>query len=331
MNKKHIPIILIVIPAVVIVALLIFAVLRIRAWINPVKPPTEVYSQNIDAELGVSTYDVILPLMDENGFGVKQDVKKILVFGNDPFASSRGDSDSMALLLSEKTGAQVINCAISGSYMCETSADDILSEPMNVFTPYYMSVLTLFPGEVNDTFDEAQALLGEALPPEFPDVRYALANLDLDSVDLIVFMYDLTDFYMDHPLSVGEIEAKEDTTSGNLRMAVNLFQKFMPGTRIICMSPYYNEFKDADGNPESAELHRTFEGQSPSDFAMSVGGAVQIHSTASFIDNYFGSINEENYSKYLTDGVHLNSEGRHLLIDRLVYAINYFNNSGEDE
>ena len=58
---------------------------------------------------------------------------------------------------------------------------------------------------------------------------------------------------------------------------------------------------------------------------------VQIHSTASFIDNYFGSINEENYSKYLTDGVHLNSEGRHLLIDRLVYAINYFNNSSEDE
>lgn len=305
-------------------ALIVFAVLRIRAWIDTVQPTEEIGTEKIDAELGMSSYDVILPLMDENGYAVKQDIETILIFGNDPFANDRGSADSMSLLLSEKTGARVINCAISGSYMCEKDRDNVLAEPMDVFSPYYMSILTMFPDQVGDTFDEAQALLGDSLPSEFPAIRETLADLDLETVDLIVFMYDLSDFYMDHPLSVGEIEALEDTTSGNLRLAVNMFQKFLPSIRIICMSPYYNAFYDADGNLESAELHRTSEGQSPSDFAMSIGGAVQIHSTASFIDNYFGTINEDNYEKYLTDGVHLNSAGKEALVDRLVYAIKFF-------
>ncbi len=324
MKKKHIPIILIVIPALVIVALITFAILRVRAWIYTIQPPAEVYSEKIDAEFGEGSYDVILPLMDENGFAVKQDVKKILVFGNDPFANIPDSGSSMAAMLARKTGADVINCAVSGSYMCQSEAGNVLSDPMDVFTPYYMSVLTLFPEEVGETFDSAQQMLGSDLPPEFPAIRKALSELDLSTVDLIVFMYDLTDFYMDHPLSVGEIEAKEDTTSGNLRLAVNLFEKFLPDTRIICMSPYYNAFTDKNGDPESAELHQTSEGHTPSDFALSVGGAVQIHSTASFIDNYFGSINEDNYEDYLTDGIHLNEAGKELLTDRLVYAIKLF-------
>ncbi len=324
MNKRHIPRLLIIIPALVIVALIVFAIIRISTWINMIQPTEQVGSEKIEIESGTSSYDVILPLMDENGYAIKQDVKKILIFGNDPFALSRGDSDSMALLLSEKTGAQVINCAISGSYMCQSNADDVLATPMDVFTPYYMAALTLMPESVDETFDNAQTLLGDSLPAEFPDIRKTLSELDLGTVDLIVFMYDLTDFYMDHPLSVGEIDAKADTTSGNLRMAVNLFERFCPDIRIICMSPYYNAFYDENGNLESAELHRTSEGQSPSDFALSVGGAVQIHSTASFVDNYFGTINEENFEEYLTDGIHLNSAGKEALTDRLVYAIKYF-------
>jgi hypothetical protein len=115
MKKKHIPIILIVIPALVIVALITFAILRVRAWIYTIQPPAEVYSEKIDAEFGEGSYDVILPLMDENGFAVKQDVKKILVFGNDPFANIPDSGSSMAAMLARKTGADVINCAVSGS------------------------------------------------------------------------------------------------------------------------------------------------------------------------------------------------------------------------
>ena len=52
-----------------------------------------------------------------------------------------------------------------------------------------------------------------------------------------------------------------------------------------------------------------------------------------FVDNLYGTINEDNAEDYLTDHLHLNQEGRKKVAERFVYALNYFkdNNSAAQE
>ncbi len=42
----------------------------------------------------------------------------------------------------------------------------------------------------------------------------------------------------------------------------------------------------------------------------------------SIVDNYYGTVNEDNYEKYLSDHMHLNDEGREVLAERISYIIN---------
>ena len=41
----------------------------------------------------------------------------------------------------------------------------------------------------------------------------------------------------------------------------------------------------------------------------------------SFIDNFYGSINEDNCQEYMKDYIHFNDAGRQLLADRFVQCI----------
>ena len=41
----------------------------------------------------------------------------------------------------------------------------------------------------------------------------------------------------------------------------------------------------------------------------------------SFIDNYYGTINEDNYHDYMYDYIHLNDEGRRLVASRISRVI----------
>ena len=50
-------------------------------------------------------------------------------------------------------------------------------------------------------------------------------------------------------------------------------------------------------------------------------GQMQI----TFVDNIYGTFNENNASDYLSDNLHLNAEGRRKVAEHLVEAINYYN------
>ena len=319
--KKHFHVWMIVIPLLIIIALIVFTILRIRGFLNPVTVDREIDISALDEY--EDNYDVIMPLMDKEGYIVKQDVKNIIVFGNDPFAEDRDSETGLAAKLAKATGANVINCAISGSYASQTVVGEPLLNPMDVYTPYYLCTLASFPEQFSEVVDEGGRLLGENKPADADEVIETLKNIDLSTVDMAVFFYDLTDYYMDHPTYITEISKAEDTFSGNMYLAVNMLSVKFPNIRIICMSPFYNPMTDDEGNVISAELVKNSYG-TPGDYVLSEGGGVQLYTANSFIDNYFGSINQENYEPYLLDSRHLNEAGRDLLIKRLMYAITYY-------
>lgn len=313
--KKHLHHLIIIFPAVLIVGLIVFAILRFNGFINKVTIDTEISQE--DLESYEDNYDIIVPLLDKDGYLVKQDVRNVLVFGNGPFAEDRDSENGMASLLSEALGgANVINCAISGTYATPLDNDNPLDNPMDVYTPFYLTSLMAFPGYVEDNIDAAPALLGDENPPDAAEVIETLKNLDPETIDIVVFFYDLTDYYLERPCFFDLESISAETFGGNVYYAVNMINSMYPHIRVICMSPYYNSFTDKDGNPVSAELKKNKWG-TPGNYVLAEGGGIQVFTPSSFIDNYFGSIDENNYKKYLSDERHLNQDGRKLLVERL--------------
>ena len=49
---------------------------------------------------------------------------------------------------------------------------------------------------------------------------------------------------------------------------------------------------------------------------------VSISCGVSIIDNFYGTINEDNYRDYMEDYIHLNDAGRKLMADRLAELVN---------
>ncbi len=320
--KKHLHWIAMAGLGLLIIGLVVFAILRFRSFLNPVSIDKEIDDEAIANY--EDNYDVIMPLMDANGYVVKQEVKDILILGNDPFAQDRDSKDGMAAMLAEKTGAYVINCAISGTYATQTNIQDPLANPLDVYTPYYLSTFLSFPDTVIGNIETGANLLGENNPPDAAQVLDTLKNIDLNEIDMVIIFYDLTDYYLNHPTYITEIEEAADTFAGNILLAANMITVMHPHVRVICMSPYYNSFTDENGEHKSAELVRNDYG-TPGDYVLSEGGGIQIFTSGSFVDNYFGSITEDNYTPYLRDNKNLSKEGRELLVDRLVYFINYYN------
>ncbi len=305
---------------VVVLAVILLVVARIRNWGTRVDLKDV---EEMEAEIQSDTYDHIMPLVDENGYKVVQDVDRILVFGNSYFAEDRDSQEGMAALLAAGTGAEVINCAVEGSYMATESAEfDSVNHPMDAFCPYWL-MLDLYSGIYYHFKDDAKATLG-TLPAGAEEAYDTLLNLDMDTVDVAVFMYDMSDYFMDHQIIDNDNQYNMMAVCGNLYASIDLFHMTYPNVRIIVMSPTYAFYVNDAGEYDDAEIHRNSWGIG-SDYFLQEATACINQLNVTFVDNYFATINADNASEYLADNMHVNQAGRQLLVDRLIYAIDYYN------
>ena len=145
-NQKHIPIIALILPILAIIGIIVFAIWRFKSFINPIELDHEITAA--DYEAYVDCLDMIVPLRDEDGNAIKQDVKKILVLGSDSFAADRTSDQGMAALLAKQTGAEVVNLAITGSTLTMDCDEDgkLGYYPSDLFTAYRLVKMMLEPG-----------------------------------------------------------------------------------------------------------------------------------------------------------------------------------------
>ena len=321
--KKHYHALLIIAGILLIVGIAAIIYLRFKGFINFVTVDKEISDESLASY--TDNNDILLPLLDKDGYILKRDVENILVLGNGPFADDYGKKNSLASMLEKSTGANVINCALSGTHATQTDPDNVLTNPLDVYTSYYLCSYMAFPEAVGENVETAYKMLDDNNPPRAREVLDTLASLDMSQVQVVIIMYDLTDYYENRLLSLDETELVEASFSGSLYRTVNFINVIYPETRIIVSSPYYNPQKDASGEYVSAELVKNDYG-TPSNYFYSLGGAIQAVSTCSFLDNYFGTITEANYSEYLDkDERHLNKAGKELLTKRLTDFILAFN------
>ena len=272
------------------------------------------------------TYDQFFPVLDETGQMISDDDGElnILIFGNSPFSDDKASKDSLANIIAERTGANVIDCSISGSYM---AADhlylNVNDAPMDVYTPYWLCYLTY-----TDIFDSyytsAAEVLGENIPAEAEWVFETLSTLDMNTVDVAVFMYDGTDYLMGNKMYNDNNPTDLETFAGNQAASIDLIQENSPHIRIIVLSPTYAFGIDENGEYISSDI-KTY-GQHFLSTYFNMQFAACYSRGVTFVDNLYGTINEDNAHEYLTDNIHLNIEGRKLVADRFIDALTYFDN-----
>lgn len=276
----------------------------------------------------VESYDNILPLTDEDGNIVApnlEDGLTIAVFGNGPFAEDRDSEEGLANMLAKAAGATVFNCSLSGSYLASAQpVPDVSVNPRDAFTLYWMSLYSS-DIEVIDFYGQALEALGQDAPPEAAKVRETMSSLDPDKVDVIVIMYDASDYFAGHPACETEEVPAIRAFAGNLDVSLQILKEQYPKTRIIVMSPTYafSDSLDENGDYLSSDIIRYGEDR----LSIYVTKAAEVCAAAqvSFVDNFYVTFNEDNASEYLSDHFHLNQKGREKVIERLMYALNYFN------
>lgn len=272
-------------------------------------------------------FDIILPLLDAEGnplYRTYGEGSSILVFGNAPFADDRGSSDNLASMIQEMTGATVYNCAVSGSYLAAESSElDGQAHPMDIFNFYWLcSLATGYHDFTDEEFQKGMAALGDSAPPEATEVYNTLKSIDLSTVDVVVAMYDGSDYLDGRPMYNDGNATDITQFTGNTEAGIELLNFCYPNIRIIIMSPPYAYGLDENGNYVSSDIQR---------YGWDVLSTYVIKQYAScssrmvtFVDNLYGTINEDQAPDYLTDHLHLNPAGRKKVAERFVDALNYF-------
>lgn len=280
------------------------------------------------------TLDEIVPLLDADSLPIIQDkLSNIVVFGNSPFADDRDSKDNLANMLAELTGANVYNCAIKDSTLaCSSEHINLDNHPSDVFSLFYLSGLAVG-YEFDSYYDSAKQILAPTgdYPEDADEVIETLTTLDFNTVDAIVIMYDATDYYELNTISDPEESYNLTTFTGSLELSIEILQSVYPGIRIIVASPTYAYAVTEEGDLISSDQY-AYNGHDVLSSYVIKEGVSAISQGVSFLDNFYGTFNEDNAKDYLTDHIHLNKAGRELVAKRLEYFLNYYiNNYGDSE
>lgn len=305
----------------ILVLCVIFILYRINNW--GIRIDINDIANNLDSddEYDVEVLDNILPHIYEGDEPALTDGEtNIVFFGNGPFAEDRDSANNVINIIAELSGATVYNCSVTGSHLAATEASFYAGEdPMDAYNFYWLVTLAT----LDNTVPCERALeVADALPPEAWEVYDTLCSIDFSTIDVIAIMYDATEYLEGRPLYNDTNESDIQYAMGNLTAGIDLLQTYFPHIRIITMSPTYAYAVNKDGEYVSSDVY-IYNEHPLSTYAMLVERVASTYGV-SFVDNIYGTVNEQNADQYLLDNVHLNADGKQKLAERFVYALQYY-------
>ncbi len=267
--------------------------------------------------------DNFIPFMDEEG-NILRNVKNptILAFGNAPFADDRNSSDNLANMIATLSGGTVYNCSVSGSYLAsEHYIFEADKHPMDAYCFYWLVTLAVN-GSNTSYYEQAQKALGDNLPEGAREAYEILTTIDLNDVDVITMMYDATDYLMGHEMYDDANATNVEQFTGNMEAGIEMLQEAYPHIRIIILSPTYAYAINEKGEYVSSDMY-TYGWDVLSTYSIKQYWSC-VSRGVTFVDNLYGTITEDNAKDYLTDNIHLNVEGRKLVAQRFMDALQHF-------
>lgn len=296
----------------IIVLIIGYSGYRLYKWNKGV--PSD-YDPNIQTtDFDIEAMDNIIPLAPDKLEGREDDgVTTILCLGDDPFSLNQGPG-GLAEQIAAKTGATVYNGSFTGTTIAAQYASYNDGYILDAFSFSYVAQ-SLASGD----FDLMTTAAGYSYDEAFPRTTEMLKGLDMNSVDVICIMYDASDYINKRPCDDPNAPNDIITYTGGLRTGVQALQEAYPHIRIAVMSHTFCHYVNEDGNFENGD--RTDLGHGTLSHYLQKELDAASDCGVSFIDNFYGSVNEDNYLDYMTDYIHFNDAGREVLAQRFVECI----------
>lgn len=313
-----------IVVVVVVLLVILITIFQLKNW-------GEFIGQDEIFQDGLGEYDdtldLMLPLLDEEGRPIQTASDRplnILLLGNAPFADDRDSEDGLANIIGQMTGANIYNCSITGSYMAAVNAQyNMYDAPMDAYTPYWLAIWGST-GVNGITFERAEEILKDQVPADAKEALDTLEKLDFNDLDVMVILYDASDYLMGHRMYSDDNSTDISQFTGNLEATIEFVQQNHPRIRIIVLSPPYAYSDVIDENGEYVSSDVTRYGQDVLSTYVIKEYTSCANRQVTFVDNLYGTITEDNAKDYLTDNLHLNVEGRRLIAQRFVKALNYY-------
>ena len=168
-------------------------------------------------------------------------------------------------------------------------------------------------------FDLMRTAASYSFDQAFPQTVSTLESIDMNTLDMICIMYDGSDYINRRPCEDPNHPDNPQTYTGALRSGVQAIQEAWPHIRIVVMSHTFCHNVNAEGNFENGDRVDLGNGTLSHYLQKELDTTSELG--VSFIDNFYGSINEDNYLDYMTDYIHFNDAGRELLATRFAECI----------
>ena len=282
----------------VVLVLFIFAIIKFVLWS---KGETSDYNPNeVTTEFDIETMDHIQPMDSSRFEGVVDDgVTTILCLGNSPFADNKGEN-GLAQTIAQKMKGVAYDGSFANSYQSMSSD----SSPEGLA----MDGLSLYPvvsAICSGDFSIVETIASATGETEVATVEM-LKSLDYSKVDMLLIMYDLSDYISQRPLFNPDSNYDLTTWGGALYTSLELIEENYPHIRTVVLSMPAGG-KTVDGSYVDGDQDNLGNGTLPDYLNISV--SVAIDHGVSFMDNYYGVINADNKDEFLADEYHLNEKG----------------------
>ena len=296
----------------VIVLIIIFCAVKLYIWNKGVPSDYDPNRQTTDFD--TEAMDYIIPLAPDKLEGREDDgVTTILCLGDDPFSLDRG-SGGLAEQIAAKTGATVYNGSFTGTTMAVQFEDYNDGYILDAF-----AFVNVAKSLASGNFDLLSTAASYSFDQAFPQTVSTLESIDMNSLDMICIMYDGSDYINRRPCEDPNHPDNPQTYTGALRSGIQAIQEAWPHIRIVVMSHTFCHNVNEEGNFENGDRVDLGNGTLSHYLQKELDTTSELG--VSFIDNFYGSINEDNYLDYMTDYIHFNDAGRELLATRFAECI----------
>lgn len=305
-------------PHIVILSVIVIIVIIIayKLYVWNIGVPSDYDPNYQTTDFDIEALDIIIPLDPDKLKGHEDDgITTILCLGNDAFALRRNEESGLANRIAAKSGATVYNGSFTNSTVSAVYPVYNAGYSMDALSLSYLAE-ALCTGD----FSRAAEAANYTYEPDTDALTVEmLKGLNMNTVDILCIMYDGIDYVegrtSDDPNDPYSIIAY----TGALRSAITRIQETYPFIRIVLMSHTFCFSFDDEGNYQNGD--RSDLGNGTLSHYLRKEIDVASDCGVSLIDNFYGSINEDNYLEYMEDYIHYNEAGHDLLAQRFVDCI----------
>ena len=281
----------------VILAVIVFSVIKLWIW-NQGTAETEGV---VEGDFSVEIMDQIFLLPEDKQAMHEDDGKETILFLGNDILTYYSDENGVVEKIGNKIGATCINAGFPSSTVALKNAEYSDDYALDAFSFYNVA---------RSISEQDFSQMDEVAHNSFTDSNYykhteALQNLDMNTVDTLVIFYDAQDYI---GMRIGmnpDNDSDPITYSGALNAGIKMIQEKYPFIRIVCMSFPMCYAYDSSGALVNGDMHDFGNGRLTTylQFMIDVSGATGV----SFVDNYYGTIHDDNSSEWLLDNIHVNA------------------------